>query len=575
MWALVVFAGLALAGSSVAPGGGSEGQIWLDCIPGEQSQGGGWQSGGIVCLPGAYGPDAVLDFTLVIDNRDNVPQTALQIPAAIHSATTSDDLLSLTFHGAFGDTTYFLGSFGTVGFNPFDDGSGGKHTVYHGDDAIWVTYPFSSFNPALDLEEVRLLPVTVVLGPSPSDSFEMHFDAFDLISGAKTPNGHDVTLINSGAGNTPPEACITFTPSATVNEGDLVTVDGSCSTDSDGTIVAYEWDLDTSVDTDGDSDPSNDVDATGASTAFTWYDDYVSTVKLTVTDDDGAQDTATGAATVLNVDPTSPGGITVSFTLDVGCRLAGSKWSNVHCQVIKNYGEAGEMVLGDLEIERWPGSPDDNPTSTGSAFLTVSSSIGSGDTITVVVTYDPFPDLGDAILGDQPNNGKDPFDNAGNPVWVIVRYADGTECSDHHTFNTQQSIIRDSDHWNHVEPWVVGPIALDPSVGAPVDFSAAATDPGSDDITFTWDWGDSTMDISTFFFDGAGADPLPSPYEPYGAPFDLSGRTGTVPASVVDTQTHSYAAAGTYTVSLTISDDDGGFSVYGFVITVVDGGLCG
>ena len=377
--------------------------------------------------------------------------------------------------------------------------------------------------------------------------------------------------------NQPPVPCFTILPGDTVFEGDLVTLDGTCSFDPDGTIVSWEWDLDTSVDTSGDGDPANDVDATGAVVTFTWYDDYVSTVQLTVTDDAGATASATGTVTVLNVPPTSPTGIVATFTFDLGCRMAGSKWSNIECAVYTNLGDADNPILGTLlgsvEIERWPGSPDDNPTSTGSPFITISVPLGTE--IVAVVTYDPYPDFGDAINGDQPNNGNDPFDNAGNPVWLLQRFQDGTECRLHHTFNTQQSMIRDSEHWNHVEPWIV-PLTAAATAGAPISFSADATDPGSDDETFTWDFGDgSPLVVSTYFWDGAAADPLPSPYEPYGLPWDASGRTGIVPVYVTDAQTHTYASAGTYTVTLVISDDDGGFSTYTFDVTVVDGGLCG
>ncbi len=55
------------------------------------------------------------------------------------------------------------------------------------------------------------------------------------------------------------------------------------------------------------------------------------------------------------------------------------------------------------------------------------------------------------------------------------------------------------------------PIAWTESLGIPSPDSPTATDPGSDDITFTWDWGDGTSATAkTYFNDGAGPDPYPS-----------------------------------------------------------------
>jgi len=64
-----------------------------------------------------------------------------------------------------------------------------------------------------------------------------------------------------------------------------------------------------------------------------------------------------------------------------------------------------------------------------------------------------------------------------------------------------------------------------------------ATDPGSDDLTFTWEWGDMTpVTAKTYYSDGTGQDPH-------------LGPDGTFPFTATDEKTHSFAMAGTYAIT--------------------------
>ncbi len=85
----------------------------------------------------------------------------------------------------------------------------------------------------------------------------------------------------------------------TANEGETVILDASGSSDPDGMIVSFEWDLDG----DGEYD-----DATGQTPSWTWPDDYAGSIGLKVTDDDGDIGTDTTTVTISNVAPTVDAG---------------------------------------------------------------------------------------------------------------------------------------------------------------------------------------------------------------------------------------------------------------------------
>jgi PKD repeat protein len=94
-------------------------------------------------------------------------------------------------------------------------------------------------------------------------------------------------------------------PDQLISENEMVQLDGTGSFDSDGSIVSYSWDLDVNHDSSGDGIQDNDVDASGPTPSVTlWNDDHISTVKLTVTDNDGATDSDTLIVTIQNLGPT-------------------------------------------------------------------------------------------------------------------------------------------------------------------------------------------------------------------------------------------------------------------------------
>jgi YD repeat-containing protein len=80
-------------------------------------------------------------------------------------------------------------------------------------------------------------------------------------------------------------------------EGQAITLDGSGSSDPDGTIDRYEWDI--------DNDGIYNYSSTLATQNHTYAQDGNYTIKLRVTDNDGATDEKTTTASISDTSPTA------------------------------------------------------------------------------------------------------------------------------------------------------------------------------------------------------------------------------------------------------------------------------
>ncbi|UCE39294.1 MAG: hypothetical protein JSW00_08770 [Thermoplasmata archaeon] len=286
------------------------------------------------------------------------------------------------------------------------------------------------------------------------------------------------------------------------DEGTTVVFDGSGSYDPEGDPLEFRWDLDG----DGNWDTNWSSSAT---VTFTWGDDYTGNINLQVRDLLGLKGEDTTTVTVNNVAPTIEeikAYITVNFTL----RIAGEKWHNVELFVL----EDGTQI-GYAEVVRYPGSPDDQA-------VTITAICDVTKVISVKVLYTP---LNDTVNGQI---------NGATPCWVNISFEDGGYNRSHHTFN-----VKHPDTWE----WIIGVNKY--FVGHEITFESTASDPGSDDLTFTWFWDDLTPDtVTTYFNNGVSPDPYPSP-------------GGIYPVSQFDQHGHTFYANGNYNVQLTVTDDDG------------------
>jgi len=315
--------------------------------------------------------------------------------------------------------------------------------------------------------------------------------------------------VGSGA-NTPPEILsFAASPSPSFEGGTVLLAVNA--TDADGDALTYDFDF--------ESDGVFDVSGPSSTATHIYGDDFNGTATMRVSDGNLSTE-ATTPVIVLNVPPTIDGVITATATFDVTLRVAGEKWHDISAYVVD---DGNETLMASLVRE--PGKPQET---------SFEISIDATKSSSLRIAYTPDDDK----VNGQPNGA--------NPAWLTFTFDSGPPVEIHHTFN-----VRHPDTWN----WTVSLNLL--LAGRDITFTATATDPGSDDLTFTWEWGDgSPATAKTYYNDGIGPDPYPSP-------------GGTFPFAASDSEIHAYQAAGMYELKLIVRDDDGGTTEIPLVVVIV------
>jgi len=375
------------------------------------------------------------------------------------------------------------------------------------------------------------------------------------------------------------------------NEGSAISFDGSDTNDPDDDTLKYRWDFDG----DGDWDTSW---STSATASHTWYDDYTGDVYMEVFDG-RLRDMDVTTVTINNVAPV----ITVAGdTIDedevatVSGTITDPGLDDTFTVTI-NWGE-GAPVTYNYPVETTTFSEthqylDDNPTGTAMDSYTVTVTCddddGGSDTVTTaVVVYNVDPVVtasGDSILEDGTATVSGTITDPGtqDTFTVTINWGEGspdvytypagtTTYSETHQYlddnptatladiYTVTVVVEDDDTETDTVTTTVTVTNVDPEASIDgmdqpnpefilplvhtLDFTGSFSDVGTMDThTAVFDWGDTTSDAGTV---------------------TESGGSGTVTGS------HVYSAPGLYTVTLTVTDDDGGYSSDTYVVEVVD-----
>jgi len=350
-------------------------------------------------------------------------------------------------------------------------------------------------------------------------------------------------------------------------ESSPITFDASGSTDVDGAIVLYEWDW--------NNDGVYDEGTTSPSTNHAWPDDYAGTVVLRVTDNDGANNTATASVIVENVAPIVEAGL--NQTADEGSSVSFSGnftdpgWLDTHTH-FWDFGDGNNAtgtltpthVYGDSGVYTVTLNVTDDDDGVGTDTVTVTifnvvptfeagpnQSVNEGDPVNVAGNFSDqgWDDAHTATIdwgdGTPLEDATITITNPGGPGTPKTGTVEGSHVYTDNGVFTVTLNFTDDDGGFVVDSLAVTVYNVAPTVNAGPDqtvymgqtvlFAGSVTDPGTNDThAVFWDFGDG------------------------------SNASDTV------TPTHYYADNDTYTVTLTVTDDDGGFGIDTLTVTVLE-----
>ncbi len=328
------------------------------------------------------------------------------------------------------------------------------------------------------------------------------------------------------------------------DEGDTLSWAVTATDAGSADTLSYSWDF-----ADGGT-------ATGASVTHTYTDQGSYALEVVACDDEGACTTEDRTITVANVAPTAaltgdtsgaegaalswscatsdPGAddvVSVSWDFGDGQTGAGSAASHtfaddgsyvVTCIATDDYGDTGSDAVTVLVANEAPTITSTTVPASGTEgetldFEVVVTDPGTGDSLSVSW------DFGDGAIATG-TSASHSFDDDGSYTVTVTVCDDSSDC------DTSSSVVAIGN---------ADPVVDSVSVAASADeaeavvLSAVATDAGDDTLVYTWDFGDGDTDIG-------------------------------------DSVSHAWADQGTYAITLTVTDGDGGSDAASSVIDIAN-----
>ncbi len=348
------------------------------------------------------------------------------------------------------------------------------------------------------------------------------YDVTLTVTDDQGATGADAQQVTVMVANVTPTAG--FAPSCTNLD---CSFDGSASTDPDGSIASYAWNF-------GDGNSDTGPNPAHSYTAAGTYD-----VTLTVTDDMGATGTDTQQVIVTAANQLPTAVFTPTCT-NLDCGFDGSASSDPDGSV---QGYAWDFGDGNSDTGATP-SHTYAAAGTYDVTLTVTDDVGATNSDTQQVTVSTAnqsptatfaPSCTDLDCGFDASASQDPDGSIASYVWDFGDGNTGTGATPTHTFaagGTYDVALTvtddlgatdiDTQQVTVVAPNQLPTAAFTPGcIGLNCSFNgSASTDPDGSIASYAWDFGDGNS--------GTGQSP-----------------------------THSYGAGGTYSVTLTVTDDRG------------------
>ena len=298
----------------------------------------------------------------------------------------------------------------------------------------------------------------------------------------------------------------------TTKEGTDVELSGTGSDDPDNDITTYAWDLDSDGDCD---DVANDSTPNFSAVG----NDGTTTVKLCVTDAVGLTSTDTATVTVTNEAPSLSASAnapkTENTTVTVTGTISDQGWLD---------GLSGTISWGDgTAVQPLVGTAENARPDATLAFST-SHTYGDDGTFTIQVCA---------------------RDDDTNPCTSLSLRIDNTSPTAMINLSGAVSV--------NGTPTIIG------RAGQAVAFTGRSTDPGSDDLTLAWTWGDGTP--------GSTTTSLVNPPDP-----DPAVSPSIQPRDVTSSQSHTFGGACAFETTFGASDDDGGTALQKANVIIVGNG---